>query len=113
MSLDTLLPVAQSLMVDRPDSRKGLPARLAGFVTLTKPRIAVMVLLTVAVGFVLGARGSSHPRTLALALIGTGLVAAGASAWNQVLERDRDARMKRTARRPLPSGLLGIVESSL
>ena len=67
-----------------------------------------MVLLTVAVGFVLGARGSSHPATMALALLGTGLVAAGASAWNQVIERDRDApdaadRPAAPARRPAPA----------
>jgi protoheme IX farnesyltransferase len=72
-----------------------------------------MVLLTVAVGFILGARGASHPKTLILALVGTGLVAAGASAWNQVLERDRDARMRRTARRPLPAGLLEPTESAV
>lgn len=86
--------------------------RLAALVELTKPRIVVMVLMTVAVGFLLGARGGSHPVALVLALVGTGLVAAGASAWNQVLERDRDARMRRTARRPMPSGRLTVVEAS-
>ena len=48
--------------------------------------------------------GSSDPSTLLLTLLGTGLVAGGASAWNQYLERSRDALMRRTAGRPLPSG---------
>ena len=71
------------------DARAPMPpwptpaARLAAYVALTKPRIAVMVLVTVAAGFLLGARGASHPSTLLLTLLGTGLVAGGASAWNQ------------------------------
>lgn len=77
---------------------------LAALVELTKPRIALMVVITAATGFLLGARGASHPTTLILSILGTGLVAGGASAWNQLLERDRDARMKRTKNRPLPSG---------
>jgi protoheme IX farnesyltransferase len=79
---------------------------VADYVILTKPRIAVMVLLTVAVGYALGARGAGNWLTVAATLVGTGLVAASASAWNQVIERQRDARMRRTAKRPLPSGRL-------
>jgi protoheme IX farnesyltransferase len=87
--------------------------RLAALVELTKPRIAVMVLITTATGFVLGARGGSHPTTLALTLLGTGLVAAGASAWNQLLERRRDALMRRTGSRPIPSGRVSAIEAAL
>ena len=84
-------------------------SRVAAFVALTKPRIAVMVLVTVATGYILGANGTTSASRLLLTVIGTGLVAAGASVWNQVLERDRDGRMRRTANRPLPGGrvLLG------
>src|SRR3712207_7663877 len=57
------------------------------------------------------ARGAARPSTLGLTLLGTGLVAAGASAWNQYLERDRDRRMKRTAGRPLPRGRLAPAEA--
>jgi protoheme IX farnesyltransferase len=85
--------------------------KAAALVALTKPRIAAMVLVTVAVGFLLGARGASHPQTLLLTLLGTGLVAGGASAWNQYLERHRDALMRRTAGRPLPSGRVGKGEA--
>jgi protoheme IX farnesyltransferase len=71
-----------------------------------------MVLVTVATGFVLGARGGSNPSTLALTLLGTALVAGGASAWNQLLERSRDLRMKRTASRPLPTGKITPAEAA-
>ena len=87
--------------------------RLAAYVALTKPRITVMVLVTVATGFLLGARRAAHPSTLALTLLGTGLVAGGASAWNQYLERVRDGKMRRTAQRPLPAGRLAPAEAAL
>ena len=87
--------------------------KLAAFVALTKPRITVMVLLTAATGFLLGARGGSHPSTLLLTMLGTGLVAGGASALNQLFERSRDALMKRTANRPLPSGRVSPTEAAV
>jgi protoheme IX farnesyltransferase len=62
------------------------------------------VLLTAAAGFYLGARERVDLLLLANTLIGTALVAAGTNAWNQIRERDVDARMARTRRRPLPSG---------
>jgi protoheme IX farnesyltransferase len=87
--------------------------RLAAYVALTKPRLTRMVLVTVATGFLLGGRGASHPSTLALTLVGTWLVAGGASAWNQYLERVSDQRMRRTANRPLPSGRLSPAEAAV
>ena len=111
MSMKTALPIR--LVEPSQAVRQATSSRIAAFVTLTKPRIAVMVLLTVAVGYVLGARGASHPATMVFTLLGTGLVAAGASAWNQVIERERDGRMRRTAKRPLPAGLLQPLESAL
>jgi heme o synthase len=88
--------------------------RTNAFVALTKPRIAVMVLFTVFTGFVAGIRESTRPwtyATLVMALLGTALVAASASVWNQIVERVRDARMRRTARRPLPRGLVTVFEA--
>jgi protoheme IX farnesyltransferase len=79
-------------------------SKVAAYLSLTKPRIVVMVLITVGVGFLLGARGSAHPATLSLTLVGTALVAGSASALNQWMERARDARMRRTAKRALPTG---------
>jgi len=64
------------------------------------------VLLTAAAGFYLGSRGGVDVGLLVRTLVGVALVAAGTNAFNQVRERDVDARMRRTERRPLPSGRL-------
>jgi protoheme IX farnesyltransferase len=79
-------------------------SRVADYVELTKPRIGVMVLFTVAAGGFLAAGASLDLVALLHALFGTALVAAGASALNQWLERHRDGRMRRTENRPLPAG---------
>lgn len=76
------------------------------FSDLVKARLTTLVLLTTAVGFYLGWRGGLNWLLLLNTLAGTGLVAAGASALNQYLERDYDAKMRRTQSRPLPSGRL-------
>ena len=69
-----------------------------------------MVLFTVAAGFGLASAGAPDLARLLHTLFGTGLVVAGATALNQVLERHSDARMGRTRNRPLPSGRLQPVE---
>ena len=84
--------------------------RVLDFVELTKPRIAVMVLFTVAVGALLAHRGPFDLLQLLHALVGTALVASGASALNQWLERHTDAMMRRTENRPLPAGRLTPAE---
>jgi protoheme IX farnesyltransferase len=87
--------------------------RVADFVELTKPNIVVFILATVTAGFYLGSRGSMAVATLVHTLIGSALVAAGSNALNQLLERQIDARMRRTRQRPLPSGRLRTSESAL
>lgn len=81
---------------------------VAAYWALTKPGITRLVLLTTAVGFWLGARG--HPGealgSLLATLAGTALVAGGTNALNEWWERDADARMQRTRRRPLPAARL-------
>jgi protoheme IX farnesyltransferase len=81
-------------------------AAFADFVELTKPRITLMVMLTTMVGFVMGSTSHVPVPTLLGVLVGTGLVAAGASALNMLLERRTDALMLRTRNRPLPAGRL-------
>src|SRR5947209_1366959 len=108
MAVSLAPPVISGARQERSLVDLDLRSRISAYVTLTKPRIALMVLITVAVGFVLGANGPVSPFRLFLTLLGTGLVAGGASAWNMILERDRDARMKRTAHRPLPSGRVAL-----
>jgi protoheme IX farnesyltransferase len=87
-----------------------VPSRLADYLELTKPRIAVMALFTVAAGYLLGAGAAAEARVLFHTLLGAGLVAAGGSALNQLMERRTDARMRRTANRPLPAGRLSMEE---
>ncbi len=78
-------------------------ASLADFVALAKPRITAMVLITAAGGMCL-----APPRvsvlTLVMMLVGTALIVSGANALNMYLERDIDAKMSRTQKRPLPAG---------
>lgn len=83
-------------------------SRPGDFLELTKPRIVGLVLLTVAGGFVMaaGLPGPAEAVVLLHTLIGTALVAGGTNALNQLLERDVDALMARTRRRPLPEGRL-------
>ncbi|HMC22124.1 MAG TPA: heme o synthase [Thermoanaerobaculia bacterium] len=73
------------------------------YLELSKARIVAMVLVTTAAGFFFGA---SHINAVLLinTLIGTALVAAGTNALNQYVERDHDAKMRRTQHRPLPDG---------
>src|SRR6476620_2514876 len=79
---------------------------LAVYADLFKARLTFLVLLTTLVGFYLGYRGPVNYLLMIHALVGTALVAAGASALNQLLEREYDSKMRRTQTRPLPSGRL-------
>lgn len=88
-----------------------LAARAGDYLALTKPRIVAMVLVAVAVGYSVGCQGEFSGGLLAHALLGIGAVAAGCSVLNQWWERGSDARMHRTARRPLPAGRIAPAEA--
>jgi protoheme IX farnesyltransferase len=85
--------------------------RVADFLALTKPRVVLMVLVTTAVGFYLGSPAAMALVRLLHTLLGTALAAAGTIALNQYLEREGDALMERTRRRPLPAGRLDPLEA--
>lgn len=87
-------------------ARSSLWQRAQDYVELTKPKIALLELVTVAVAAAVASAGAPDLRLVFHALVGTALVAAGASAWNQWLERDTDLLMPRTADRPLPAARL-------
>lgn len=78
----------------------------AVFSDLIKARLTFLVLLTTAVGFYLASVGSVDGLLMLHTMVGTALLASGASALNQLLERQHDAKMTRTETRPLPSGRL-------
>jgi protoheme IX farnesyltransferase len=86
--------------------------RPSDFLALTKPRLNLLVLITTLGGFYLAAPNGVHPLLLLHTLIGTALVAGGASALNQVWERDTDGLMRRTRTRPVPGGRLEVGESA-
>jgi protoheme IX farnesyltransferase len=77
------------------------PSRAADYVTLTKPRLNFLVLLTTAAAYSLGSRPDAVLADLLHTLAGTFLIAAGSSALNQVWERKTDRLMRRTRLRPL------------
>ena len=96
-------------------SRSTWIGKVSDFIELTKPRISVLVLVTVAVAqyvaFVSHPIAGINRLVLMLhTLLGTLLVAASASALNQWLEREQDAQMPRTAGRPIPAGRLRAFE---
>ena len=76
------------------------------YLQLTKPRIALLIVISTAVGFCFGIGSHLSLFVLFNALLGTGLMAGGSATLNQWYERDIDARMNRTKRRPIPAGTI-------
>ncbi len=97
-----------TLSIEKP--RSTWLARAADYLELTKPKISLLVLVTVAAAALVADWGPPDGWLLAHTLLGTALVAASASALNQLLERHSDARMARTMDRPLPAGRLSPTE---
>jgi protoheme IX farnesyltransferase len=97
-TLDVPAPLAKT-----PVAEKSLAAVLG---ELFKMRLTTLVLLTTLVGFYLGSRPPVSWVLMFNTLFGTALLASGAAALNQWLEREHDAKMLRTQDRPLPSGRL-------
>jgi protoheme IX farnesyltransferase len=93
-----------------PAGRRADQRGLVGlYMQLTKARLSALVLMTTAVGFVMGSSGAAAIDwiRLLLTVAGTALAAGAANALNQVLEARRDALMLRTRQRPLPSRAIG------
>jgi protoheme IX farnesyltransferase len=83
-----------------------LASRANAYVALTKPDVSFLVLITTAAGHYMGTRGPVNWLHLLHTVFGTMLIAAGTAALNHYAERDSDRLMRRTASRPLPSGVL-------
>ncbi len=84
--------------------------KIGDYWELTKPGVTFMVVMSALAGFYLGAPNDVSYWALGVTLLGTWLVAAGTNALNQLLECDLDRKMKRTRKRPLPSGRLTPTE---
>ena len=89
------------------------PARSRDFVALAKPRLNLLVVASTLAGYAMGDGEPLGMLRVCGLLLGTGLVAGGASAFNQVIERDLDALMRRTRTRPLPGQRLQPLEGLL
>ncbi|AMV21956.1 heme o synthase [Planctomyces sp. SH-PL14] len=109
MSQSTLSPSPTVLTVSPTLTAEA--GRIAAYVRLSKLRIGFMAVVAVAVGFALGVEAVWNWGQFAMALVGVGLGAIASSVLNQCLEVTTDARMPRTAERPLPSGQLSLAEA--
>jgi len=77
---------------------------LKSYIELTKPRITWLILMSTGIGYFFGLRGGVDWFVLLHTILGTALIASGTAALNQWYEREADAKMRRTSRRPIPSG---------
>ena len=104
-------PLVIALDAPAVESRRFTSASLLhDYWTLTKPEVNFLILITTFVGFYLGCANAGQPFSffaLFNTLLGTLLVASGTATLNQYLERNFDAQMRRTARRPAATGRLG------
>ena len=97
------MKISAPLLVEAPVLEKNVAAV---WCDLIKARLTFLVLLTTLVGFYVGSAGLVDYTLMLHSVLGTALLASGAAALNQLLEREHDARMRRTENRPLPSGRL-------
>ncbi len=88
-------------------------SRSADLIALAKPRLNLLVVVSAAAGYVMAGGDTHDLRRVLCMVVGTGLVAGGASAFNQILERRQDALMRRTRLRPMPDGRLTIRDALL
>jgi len=105
-------PTADVAVPHHPAPAARSTTRTGDFLALTKPRLNLLVLMTTLGGLYLAAPDGVGLLLLAHTMIGTAFVAGGAAALNQVWERDTDAMMRRTNRRPLPRGRLRTSEGA-
>ena len=83
-----------------------LSARANAYVALTKPDVSFLVLMTTSAGYYMGVRGPVGWLHMLHVVFATMLIAGGTAALNHYIERESDRYMRRTASRPLPSGVL-------
>ena len=88
-------------------------SRAMDYISLTKPELTILSVLTALAGYYMGAGGVLEGAGLIHTLLGTAMVGGGSGALNQYIERRYDAQMKRTENRPLPSGRIAPREALL
>ena len=83
-----------------------LTNRASAYITLTKPDVSFLVLMTTAAGYYMGVRGPVNWLHMFHTVFATMMIAAGTATLNHYIERDSDRYMRRTASRPLPTGVV-------
>ena len=105
------------VLVDGPEGVETPPApsrpKVLAYVALTKPRIIELLLVTTLPTMVVAARGVPGVWLMLATLLGGALAAGGANALNMVVDRDIDARMNRTANRPLVTGEISATAATV
>src|SRR5229473_5704142 len=87
------------------------PSKLSAYISLTKPDVSFLVLMTTGAGYYMGARGPIGWLHMIHVIVATMMIAAGTAALNHYIERESDRYMRRTASRPLPTGVLTPTEA--
>lgn len=85
--------------------------RTSDYVALAKPRLNLLVVVSALAGYAMAGGNPLNAAAIVWTVVGTALVAGGASAFNQIIERDTDSLMRRTRLRPLPDGRLAPIEA--
>src|SRR6478735_2196052 len=92
-------------------SQAGKNNKLKDYLQLTKPSLNIMVVFSSVIGYLLAPNVVEYDWAMILLLfVGGFLVTGSANAMNQAIERDTDARMKRTASRPIAAGRMSVTE---
>jgi protoheme IX farnesyltransferase len=104
-------PASPGLLPPPVPPRVSVGRRIGGFVALTKPRIIELLLVTTLPTMIVAARGLPGWALISATLAGGTLAAGGANAINMVVDRDIDAVMRRTRKRPLVTGVVGAREA--
>jgi len=91
----------------------GVRQLVADYIELTKPKIAVLLLVCVAISGFWGSNGDPNLLMLVHVVIGTALVAASSCVWNQCIEAQADRNMPRTCNRPIPSGRMSCLSCAM
>jgi protoheme IX farnesyltransferase len=103
--------MATTNIIANPVFVQSLKSKLRDYLTLTKPEVNLLILMTTSAGYYMASRGPMQVLGLINTLVGTLLVASGTATLNQWMERTWDGQMRRTASRPLPSGRVSSAEA--
>lgn len=101
------------MLIEKTVRDEGLGQKVKDYILLTKLRLSSLVIFSSAIGFLIAPHGVIDWFKISMLLLGGLLTTAGSNAFNQVIEKDYDKLMSRTANRPLPTGRMSVTEALL